>query len=190
MSKSKVKTIREKMGFTQADLAEQSNLSVRTIQRLESGNSIPKGYTLKVLAEALNVEPVELQAQEEEQAVEVSNNHEDAKIRLLNLSALCFIGIPFGNILIPFLIWNRHKALPLVDEIGRKVINFQIIWTLCTAALLIVSPFLQKFFPFNTSLMLVLGLGAVLVNLFFIFRSARALLRQDYDILPSMIRIF
>lgn len=190
---SKVKIIRENLGYTQAELAEQSNLSIRTIQRLESGRNHPKGHTLKVLAKALKVEPIDLQVQVQVQVQErdiiTSQDQAADKLKMLNLSTLCFIGIPFGNLLIPFLIWNRHRSLRLVDEVGRKIISFQIIWTLCTIFLLILSPFLQLYLHSNISIMLILGLIAVAVNLFFIFKTAGALLRQDYDGLPLKIQI-
>lgn len=184
MAKNKIKTIRERLGYTQADLAELSNLSTRTIQRLESGGNQPKGHTLKVLAKALNVEPSVLQ-NEAAQEVRVNQvTQGDTQLRLLNLSTLCFIGIPFGNILVPFMIWKNNRTLPLVNEWGRRIISFQVIWTLCTVSLLIVSPFIQAYLSLNFSLMLILGLLAVVINLFFIFKTAAALLRRDYDVLP------
>mgnify|MGYP003598873837 CR=1 FL=1 len=42
------------MNLTQEELAEKSGISVRTIQRIESGTK-PKGYTLKALAAALGI---------------------------------------------------------------------------------------------------------------------------------------
>ncbi len=44
---SKLKKIREKLNLTQEELSEKSGISVRTIQRIESGNE-PKGQTLKI----------------------------------------------------------------------------------------------------------------------------------------------
>jgi transcriptional regulator with XRE-family HTH domain len=43
---SKLKQIREQQNLTQEELAEKSGISVRTIQRIESGTE-PKGHTLK-----------------------------------------------------------------------------------------------------------------------------------------------
>lgn len=189
MTKSKVKTIRERLAYTQADLAERCSLSIRTIQRIESGRSQPKGYTLKVLANALNVDPVELQTKAPQQTTLNQIKQGQTELKLLNLSALCFIGIPFGNILIPLLIWSKNRTLPLVDKWGRKIIGFQVIWTLCTVFLLIISPFLQIYLTLNISLMLILGLLAVIVNLYFIFITATALLRQDYDVLPLKVQL-
>jgi transcriptional regulator with XRE-family HTH domain len=41
------KKIREQKHLTQSELAEKSGLSLRTIQRIEAGNT-PKGFTLLV----------------------------------------------------------------------------------------------------------------------------------------------
>lgn len=187
MSKNKIRTIREKLGYTQSDLAEQTNLSIRTIQRVESGQTIPKGHTLKVLAKALGVDKIELQQQPS--LTDSSNSEEDLKLKLINLSTLCFIGIPFGNILIPFWIWEKNRKYPKVDEIGRKIIGFQILWTLCTALLLIVSPFLQDYISSEFSLILTVGLLAVCINIFFIIKIARSLMRQEYNILPFNVHL-
>jgi transcriptional regulator with XRE-family HTH domain len=51
---SKLKKIREKFNLTQQELSEKSGISVRTIQRIESGTD-PKGQTLKILARTLAV---------------------------------------------------------------------------------------------------------------------------------------
>ena len=57
--KTKVQNLREERNLTQAELAEKSGLSLRTIQRIEAGTE-PKGYTLKTLASSLNVSESEL----------------------------------------------------------------------------------------------------------------------------------
>ena len=56
---SELKNIREKKNLTQEELAEKSGVSVRTIQRIESGIE-PKGYTLKTLAKSLEIAEKEL----------------------------------------------------------------------------------------------------------------------------------
>ena len=57
--KNKIQLLREKNRHTQKELAEKAGLSLRTIQRIEAGN-IPKGFTLKALAESLNTTPENL----------------------------------------------------------------------------------------------------------------------------------
>ena len=76
------------MGYTQQVLAEKSNLSLRTIQRIESGATIPKGYTLKALSKALEIEPQLLINTVEKVDFDLIRS----KIRLINLSALAFLG--------------------------------------------------------------------------------------------------
>ncbi|MBX2873612.1 MAG: helix-turn-helix domain-containing protein [Saprospiraceae bacterium] len=186
MIKSKVRTIREELGYTQAELAEHTNLSIRTIQRVESGQSIPKGHTLQVLAQVLGVDKSELRQQEP--GASPADSEENLKLKLINLATLCFLGIPFGNLVVPFILWEKYRIYPMVDKVGRKILNFQILWTICTVLMLIFSPFLQDYITAPFSLMLVLGLLAVAINLFFIFKTAKALTRQDYNILPLKVQ--
>jgi uncharacterized protein len=53
---------------------------------------------------------------------------------LCHLAAMAmFIGVPFGNILGPLIIWLIKKSsLPSVDEHGKEALNFQISMTLYT----------------------------------------------------------
>ena len=50
-----VKKIRTEKGLSQEDLSKKSELSLRTIQRLENGKSEPRGDTLKRLTNALEL---------------------------------------------------------------------------------------------------------------------------------------
>ncbi len=52
----KVLNARKTKGLTQAELSEVSSISIRTIQRLESGDVIPRVYTLKTLSKHLGVD--------------------------------------------------------------------------------------------------------------------------------------
>jgi uncharacterized Tic20 family protein len=51
---------------------------------------------------------------------------------LSHLTALCgFIGIPFGHILGPLIVWLIKKdQFPLVDDQGKESLNFQITMTI------------------------------------------------------------
>lgn len=50
----KIIELRQSKGLTQDELVKQCNLSIRTLQRIESGEVIPRGYTLKLIANALD----------------------------------------------------------------------------------------------------------------------------------------
>ena len=48
--------IRKARGLTQAEVAEKCNVTVRTIQRIESGTVIPRSSTVKIISESLEVD--------------------------------------------------------------------------------------------------------------------------------------
>ena len=50
----KIAELRKAKGFTQEELVEKCNLSVRTLQRIESGDVAPRSYTLKLIFTALD----------------------------------------------------------------------------------------------------------------------------------------
>jgi transcriptional regulator with XRE-family HTH domain len=50
----KIATIRKEKGLTQEELVEKCNINVRTIQRIESGEVIPRTVTLRLILEALD----------------------------------------------------------------------------------------------------------------------------------------
>lgn len=50
-----LKTARVNKGFTQQELADATGISLRSIQRIENGEVYPRSFTLKALAEKLDV---------------------------------------------------------------------------------------------------------------------------------------
>jgi transcriptional regulator with XRE-family HTH domain len=50
----KIAELRKARGFTQEELVEKCNLSVRTLQRIESGEVAPRSHTIRVIFEALD----------------------------------------------------------------------------------------------------------------------------------------
>jgi transcriptional regulator with XRE-family HTH domain len=119
----RVKALRHKRGMSQEFLAEESGLSLRTIQRIEKGESNPTGDSLKRLANALDITADELM----DWAVK-----EDKKYLIfLNLSALTFLFFPLLGILVPFILWSSKKdKIKDINLLGKRLINFQITWTL------------------------------------------------------------
>jgi|SRR6056297_170860 len=49
----KIAAYRKMKGLTQAELVEQCNLSVRTLQRIEAGDVTPRPYTVRLICEVL-----------------------------------------------------------------------------------------------------------------------------------------
>jgi len=181
-----IKDLRVKSGCTQLELAKKTGLSLRTIQRLESNNKEPKGHSLIVLSNMFDIEPSEFQDQYHNlQRVKVS---ETTSIRLINLSVLAFLVIPFGNIYLPFLIWRNKRKSKLVDALGRKIINFQILWSTLLCLSLIISPFIGTGTIFSFPIILITLGFAVLINIIVVITTAMTLQRNNHNILNPPIR--
>jgi XRE family transcriptional regulator, regulator of sulfur utilization len=181
-----ISSLRKSKGISQELLAENSNISLRTIQRIETGAATPRPYTIKTLADALGV-PVERLSYFKANSTGL-NNGSIAKLRLINFSSLAALLIPFGNILFSVLIWKRNKELPLVDEAGRKIISFQIMWTLGTLLLVFLTPFIQYSIIHSYVIgrfpptIFIVYIALLVVNLLFTIRTAIQLQKGKFDI--------
>ena len=58
----KIYEIRKVKGYTQEDLAELSKINLRTIQRIENDKNEPRGKTLNLICDALEIDPSEFQS--------------------------------------------------------------------------------------------------------------------------------
>lgn len=118
----KVSELRQQKGLTQERLAEQCEVSPRTIQRIECGEVDPRAYTLHCLGEALD-----FNFDEENVA------NENLWLTIMHLSSIFSIPI------IPLLLWSWKKNRSYkIDKQGRQVLNFQITMTLTLFAALIL----------------------------------------------------
>lgn len=122
---------RKLKGLTQKELSERTNVTVRTIQRIEKGETEPHLQTVKLLAAAMEIEVDDL--------IPLDNPKEESiqKKWLLLFHATPFIGfiLPLFNVFIPLFLWiHKKEDNILYYEHGRKVINFQI--TLVIAVIL------------------------------------------------------
>lgn len=175
---SELKKIREKRNLTQEELAEKSGISVRTIQRIEAGTT-PKGYTLKTLAESLDVSEKDLLASEtikEEIVIDevidtTEENHSlfnSGLIKIINLSSLPFVWLPIANFLLPLLImfFTKEKS-PIV----KQIISLQIF-------LAIISPII-----FMLIALLKLGSVSVMITMIvLVLTNVYIILRNAYEI--------
>ncbi|MBN2148515.1 MAG: helix-turn-helix domain-containing protein [Anaerolineales bacterium] len=123
----KVLELRQQKGLTQEQLAEQCEVSARTIQRIEGGEVDPRAYTLQCLSKAL----------EFDFGTEGAAN-ENIWLAILHLSSMLCI------VIIPLLLWSWKKNQSYkINQQGRQVLNFQITMTLSLFAAL----FLLMVFP-------------------------------------------
>ncbi|MEO0471930.1 MAG: DUF4870 domain-containing protein [Bacteroidota bacterium] len=168
-----LRSIREAHGLTQKALAEQTKLSIRTIQRLEASQKAPKGHSLMVLAQCFGMKAIVLQ--EILQPRKISADEGNSILPWLNVSVLAFIGIPFGNLILPFLIWRKHRHHSQVDEWGRRILNVQVLWSLGMSVSLCFAPFLQTALAIKFPLVLLLFAGAALLNIGLVVKTAMAI---------------
>jgi len=132
-SAARIAAIRKSKGFSQEMLAEQSGVSLRTIQRVEQGDTAPRGHTLQTLAAALGVTLEDFRAEpeptpEQTSAAPTLRNDPDF-LQLFSLSPLCFLLFPLLNIVVPWRLWRaRRHNTEHVAELGRRIIGFQVLW--------------------------------------------------------------
>lgn len=123
-------------GFSQEKLSHETNVTVRTIQRIENAEvTNPHLNTIKLLAVALDIEV--------DQLLPLDNPKEETIkkkwLLLLHATPLLGVFIPLCNVLIPLFLWiHKRDDNPIYNEHGVKVINFQI-----TALLLAIVSFVS-----------------------------------------------
>jgi transcriptional regulator with XRE-family HTH domain len=119
----RVKELRAKKGLSQEQLAEGSGLSLRTIQRIENGETMPRGDTLRRLAVALKVSPDEI--------IDWQVLEDRKVLTILSLSQFGYLAFPLLGIIIPLAIWILKKdKVKYVDDVGKAILNFQISWVI------------------------------------------------------------
>ena len=173
-SKIKLKNIRESQNLTQEELSEKSGISVRTIQRIEAGQE-PKGYTLRVLAQTLEISEKELQNTSSETEISQPIVHQPnnekteeidfSKVKLINLSSLPFVVLPVLNIVVPVILMYVFK---MKHPIIKQIISVQILWTIIAPIVFMIGIFLKLGRQFTLALIVVI----ILSNLFIIIRNA------------------
>jgi uncharacterized Tic20 family protein len=137
---------RKLKGMTQETLSEMCGLNVRTIQRIESGEVDARLYTLKSIAEALEVNLEEL--------LPTPSQHELNQIALLHITPVGFFIFPIiGNVLLPFIFWMLKKEeVNGINKQGKDILNSQLTYSILMSIFFGVQisiAFMPLFFPEN-----------------------------------------
>jgi transcriptional regulator with XRE-family HTH domain len=191
-SAARIATIRKSKGFSQEALAEQSGVSLRTIQRVEQGETVPRGYTLQALAAALNVTLEDFRAEPEQAAPAESATPALRRdldfLQVLSLSPLSFLLMPLLNIIVPWWLWRaRRHNTEHVAELGRRIIAFQVLWQVASFfAFMLVVVVQQLAGGLNRRLMPGIYLGVLVItyaiNVFIIARNAWRIRQGDLTV--------
>lgn len=160
---SKLKKNRELLNLTQEELSKLSGISIRTIQRIESGNE-PKGYTLKLLAKTLEIGENEL-VEKQETKTDINLT----VIKIINISSLFFTMFPPVNIIIPIaIIFFKKEFNPLT----KQIVSIQILWLLFSFIIFMLSAFIINWFWLNYKFTVTVMILLILSNVFIILRNA------------------
>jgi XRE family transcriptional regulator, regulator of sulfur utilization len=194
---------RKRQGLSQEELAERAKVSLRTIQRLETGQNAPRGYTLQALAEALaiplseltNNEPTIIETSSNPIYNEISNDKIDSYVALMYLSALSFLAIPGANLVLPLIMRYYKREIPSVYEAGSRLLNFELVWSVVTYGGYLLLLFVQTSLLLNeiafliwTPFMYLWSLAGLHVVLLLI--AAWRARKGRYETLPPLVRFF
>ncbi|WP_327018064.1 DUF4870 domain-containing protein [Croceibacter atlanticus] len=143
----KIKEARKQKALSQEELADTAKVSLRTIQRIETNQNEPRGKTLKLICEALQLDIEDLGVYGKE--------HDNSYHIILHLSVLSMIVMPLGNIILPIIIWlpKKNKIIGL-NKLGLNLLNFQITWTLFTFGVIILATILKMLHYGGSTLLL------------------------------------
>ena len=118
----KITELRQQRSLTQEKLTEYCDVSTRTIQRIESGEVVPRSFTRNSLSNILEFD-----------FGKEKTSNENLWLALLHLSSVVCI------VFIPLLLWSWKKDQSYkIDQQGRDVLNFQITITLVLVAFVLV----------------------------------------------------
>jgi len=189
----KISQIRKEKAWSQEDLAERSGLSVRTIQRIEKNGSKPRPFTVQTLASALEVDVTTLLSKEKNRGQAPAIDF--SILRQINLAVFVHLVLPFGNVFLPLIIWRKNRESALVKEVGLKIITVQILWTLTTLLLLILTPLVSLLISGEVQVgqfptVLLVYLLSVVLNVLMTIQSAQRLLKQQVNLYPAIPTLF
>jgi transcriptional regulator with XRE-family HTH domain len=83
---------RANKGYTQKELSELSNISIRSIQRIENGEIVPRSYTLKTLSEVLGISFETIQQAEPAQKFSIKFSKPQKIILSIGIPLFVFFG--------------------------------------------------------------------------------------------------
>lgn len=119
---NQIRANRIRLGMSQEELAGLSGLSLRTVQRIETGQTEPRGDSLKRIAQALSIDITELT--EEKLVQQPVQSNADPRLAILTaLSAFTFLINPFLGLILPLILFVLYKNTNAhVRNLGKKIV--------------------------------------------------------------------
>ncbi len=143
----KIVAARTRSGLTQEELASRCGVTSRTVQRIESGTTVPRSFTLRSIATALNIPFEELNEPNADTSVEPTTHQSEPDVeeqrhflQMLSLSCFSFLLIPYLHFLIPaYLLKKQRVTVPSVTRTARKIISGQVYWVVANTVAFLVA---------------------------------------------------
>lgn len=174
----KITHLRKSRGLTQEELAENARVNLRTVQRIESGDTEPRVTTLRALCNAMNVNI--------EEVIETGLCENRSILFWLHLTPAAVFLLPLGNIILPLILWLSHKdKTSHVREQGANIINFQILWYVVTVIIVGILMFGLKDYMATAYMLLLVLMTNVIYPVFVAIRIRKGKIRNYY---PAIIR--
>ena len=171
-----IKELRLRKGFTQAQLAEKTTLSLRTIQRIENNEVEATPYSLAKNGEALDVDLNTYRSS----LMKQSTNNKPAWLGALHLSSV------FGILWIAIIWIIFKKDNEVVDYHGRDILNFKINFLLIYMAFGLAFLLLLKVWAL---FVVALGVLYTIECIVTVYNAIRVSNKQDYQY-PIFIKLF
>lgn len=129
MNTYKIRELRKRKGWSQEQLSAESGLSLRTIQRIENGESEPTGHSLLQLTRALGVSPDDL--------MEWAPVENRGFLIVQHLSGFGILFHPVLGIILPLILWIlKRDQIRKADTNGKAQLSFMITWVILIYAVL------------------------------------------------------
>ena len=170
-----IKELRIKKGLTQEELAEKTELSARTIQRIENGEVDPRAYSLQMIAKALDVDFSLFVEDESTEAKDKNAKDSLFTLGLVHLSGMFLLFVP------TILIWNskKNKVEGITDHFN-DVISFQLtIWLVFILPGLVMLYF-HRMNNINSRIHYMIGMVVILSALFSIYNTICVINNKPY----------
>lgn len=114
---------RKLKGYSQEELSEKTEVTIRTIQRIEKGDVNPHLQTVKLLAAALSINVDDLLILENPKEESIKKKW----LLLMHGTPLLGFILPFCNVLFPLFLWiHKREDNSLYDEHGIHIVNFHV----------------------------------------------------------------
>ena len=159
-----LKSLREQKHLTQEELAQESGISIRTIQRIEAGQK-PKGHTAKALAKALD-----LNLNTINEAPREDLNY--SLIKIINISSVFVCVVPLLNIILPLAIMYYRKQF---NSITKQIVSLQILWTIASFLIFVLTASLTNALSLNHRFPLWVLITLVIINVILVFKNAASI---------------